>query len=69
MLIREPMVQATHFYLREAPGDNDARHCACAEVPVSGLLRSKAYLLYNNGIPPLSASATECKAAQAAFAV
>lgn len=25
MLIREPMVQATHFYLREAPGDNDAR--------------------------------------------
>jgi hypothetical protein len=25
MLIREPMVQATHFYLREAPGDTDAR--------------------------------------------
>lgn len=25
MLIREPMVQATHFYLREAPDDNEAR--------------------------------------------
>jgi len=25
MMIREPMVQATHFYLREAPGDSDAR--------------------------------------------
>ncbi|GAB4425359.1 MAG: hypothetical protein Kow00106_22000 [Anaerolineae bacterium] len=25
MLIREPMVQATHYYLRELPDDNDAR--------------------------------------------
>ena len=69
MLIREPMVQATYFYLRQAPGDNDAHHCACAEVPAIQLLRSKAYLLYNGDIPPLPASAAECKAAKAAFAV
>jgi hypothetical protein len=69
MLIREPMVQVTHFYLREAPGDNDACRRAYAEVPLIGLLRSKEHLLYNDRIPPLTASAAECKAAQAAFAV
>ena len=49
MIIREPLVQATYYYLREAPGDSPARRQDRHQTFATDVYRTLQSLSNSNG--------------------